>query len=120
MTLVVLVPVELGYALYFREPCQRLVRCGEALHPAELRRWLQASHVPMTVVFAASCVPDIWLGTALESSSVVLVPGDWLRAVPRRSPSRRATVAARLARAHLDHPIQKLQTAADEFLELAY
>ena len=120
MTLVVLVPIALGYALYVREPGHRLIRWGDALHPGELRRWLRASSISPTLVFAASSVAEPWLDAALEQASVVIVPNEWLRAAPRRSPARRANLAARLAYAYLNHPIEMRYSTASELLELAF
>jgi hypothetical protein len=69
-----------------------------AMLPARRRR--------LTLVAAGSLPPQSLLdGLVSDLGRLVLIPDNWLAALPRQQPMLRARHAARLAALHLDEPI---------------
>jgi hypothetical protein len=80
-----------------------------AMLPARCRR--------LTLVAAGSLPPPSLLdGLASDLESLVLVPDNWLAALPRQQASLRARHAARLAALHLDEPIHTVTVLRDDDL----
>ena len=68
---------------------------------------LPARSRPVTLVAIASAPPDSFLrALGHDLDAFVLVPGHWLRGVPRNRHQLRARRAVRLAITHLRQPIQ--------------
>ena len=69
----------------------------------------------LTLVAAGSLPPPSLLdGLASDLDRLVLVPDNWLAALPRHQPRLRARHAARLAALHLDEPIHTVSVFHDD------
>jgi hypothetical protein len=78
---------------------------------------LPASRRRLTLVAAGLLPPPSLLdGFASDLDRLVLVPDNWLAALPRRQPRLRARHAARLAALHLDKPIHTVTVFRDDDL----
>jgi hypothetical protein len=84
----------------------RLARASSWSETRAILAMLPACRRRLTLVAAGELPPPSLLdGLASDLERLVLVPGNWLAALPRHQPRLRARHAARLAALHLDEPI---------------
>ena len=95
----------------------RLARAGSWSETRAILAMLPAPHRRLTLVAAGELPPPSLLdGLASDLDSLVLVPDNWLAALPRQQPRLRARHAARLAELHLDEPIHTVTVFRDDDL----
>ena len=95
----------------------RLARASSWSQTRAVLAMLPASRRRLTLVAAGSLPPPSLLdGLASDLDRLVLVPGNWLAALPPQQARLRARHAARLAALHLDKPIHTVTVFRDDDL----
>lgn len=95
----------------------RLARASSWSETRAILAMLPACRRRLTLVAAGELPPPSLLdGLASDLDSLVLVPANWLAALPRRRTRLRALQAARLAELHLDEPIHTVTVFSDHDL----
>jgi len=92
----------------------RLARASSWSETRAILAMLPACHRRLTLVAAGELPPPSLLdGLASDLDRLVLVPDNWLAALPSHQPRLRARHAARLATLHLDEPIHTVSLFHD-------
>lgn len=95
----------------------RLARASSWSETRAILAMLPACRRRLTLVAAGSLPPPSLLDDlASNIESLVLVPDNWLAALPRRQARLRARHAARLAALHLDEPIHTVTVLRNDDL----
>jgi len=95
----------------------RLVRASSWAETRAVLAMIPARRRRLSLVAAGSLPqPSLLDGLASNLESLVLVPDNWLAALPRHQPRLRARYAARLAALHLDEPIHTVTVFRDDDL----
>lgn len=95
----------------------RLARAGSWSETRAILAMLPARRRRLTLVVAGQLPPPSLLdGLASDLHSLVLVPDNWLAALPTHQPRLRARHATRLAALHLDEPILTVTAFDDDDL----
>lgn len=95
----------------------RLARASSWSETRAILAMLPARRRRLTLVAAGRLPPPSLLdGLASDLNRLVLVPDNWLAALPRRNARLRARHAARLAALHLDEPIHTVTVFGDDDL----
>ncbi len=95
----------------------RLARASSWSETRAILAMLPARRRRLTLVAVGQLPPPSLLdGLASDLDRLVLVPDNWLAALPRQQPGLRARHAARLASLHLDEPIHTVTVFRDDDL----
>lgn len=95
----------------------RIVRASSWSETRAVLVMLPARRRRLTLVAAGQLPPPSFLdGLASDLNRLVLVPDNWLAALPRQQARLRASHAARLAALHLHQPIHTVTVFRDDDL----
>jgi len=117
ITLVVLIPCQLGFHLFIRWPRDRLRRSTSLVHPADLRDALMPLGYPLVVVLLGTRQEDMVADQVLEFADLIAIPLTWVRSVPKYDLFARARAASRIASAQRKGPVHHYMSRERDYQE---